>query len=535
MWQIITIILVATNILTAIIFFFQLRTVRKANQNIADSLEKMQTEKHNNPPPNILETISTSIGTVLFALDTNLHFIYINSQITTMSGHSQQFCLNSPIMCLLSTETYIELKRLIEKPENNKIIELLGQLVSPSNQLISVSIKIKKSICPETGKIYWAGSIDTPKLHSDEINSDKNVYRQVMERADTNVIIADIEGVIVQINQSFSQKIGYTPQEIIGHRVQDFQHQILPNYRELWDNIKHGIKWRGEYQIQSKNGQKYWSIINATPLKNPNGDYSHFCAYIEDITLIINKYRSLENTSKILHNQVEMRDKMFSLISHDLRNSVGNLRNISMLQIQEFDTPDTNISMVKKYSEIINDCSSSTYSILENLLVWAKSQFLHQNKHNEIIDVEDLINRNIELLLPQAKQKNITLESIAGNFTEVFADMQALNAILRNLIVNAIKFTEPDGKITLFINTAQDENFAEIAVADTGVGLTEEQKQSIFGNSPQLKSTIGTSNEKGTGLGLMLCLDFVKSMGGKIWVEDNKPKGTVFKFTIPFA
>ena len=230
-----------------------------------------------------------------------------------------------------------------------------------------------------------------------------------------------------------------------------------------------------------------------------------------------------------------MRDKMFSLISHDLRNSVGNLRNISMLQIQEFDTPDTNISMVKKYSEIINDCSSSTYSILENLLVWAKSQFLHQNKHNEIIDVEDLINRNIELLLPQAKQKNITLESIAGNFTEVFADMQALNAILRNLIVNAIKFTEPDGKITLFINTAQDENFAEIAVADTGVGLTEEQKQSIFGNSPQLKSTIGTSNEKGTGLGLMLCLDFVKSMGGKIWVEDNKPKGTVFKFTIPFA
>ena len=536
MWQLLAIISAGVNVLILMFFVIQLRSMRKTNSFIAESLENLQdngTQKQSEV--NVVETISNSLEGVLFALDLDLHISYISSRITFLTGYSLQYCINSPIMCLLTNKTYIDLKRIIDYTTEDKVLETSGNLLSADNKEISTIIKLKKSICPATGKLFWAGIFTPPKLHTDEVNSLKNVYRQVLENAGTSVLIADMEGIIVQVNNAFCSKLEYTSDELIGRKIADFNGKFLPNYQELWANIRHGVKWRSECQTESKSGHKYWDIITITPLKDSSGEYSLFCAYIEDITSIMDKYQGLENTSKMLNNQVEIRNKIFSLISHDLRNSVGNLRNITTLQIAELDNKNCDISTIKKYSDIMSECSSSTYSMLENLLVWSKNMFIRKSLSSEVFDAEDTIKSGLELIQAQASQKNITLECCAENFTEVFGDLQAFNAVLRNLVVNAIKFTEIGGKITVSISASDDENFAEISVADSGVGMTETQKQNIFGQNPQFTTTMGTMNEKGTGFGLMLCKDFVKNMGGKIWVEDNKPKGTVFKFTIPFA
>ncbi|MBO7598508.1 MAG: ATP-binding protein, partial [Bacteroidales bacterium] len=116
-----------------------------------------------------------------------------------------------------------------------------------------------------------------------------------------------------------------------------------------------------------------------------------------------------------------------------------------------------------------------------------------------------------------------------------FADLRSVNAVVRNLITNAIKFSYPGSTINISVDEfSDDNNFAIISVADNGVGMTEEQKQHLFdNNSPS--TTAGTQNEKGTGLGLLLCRDLVEKNGGKIWAKDNKPQGTVFCFTLSFA
>ena len=113
--------------------------------------------------------------------------------------------------------------------------------------------------------------------------------------------------------------------------------------------------------------------------------------------------------------------------------------------------------------------------------------------------------------------------------------MRTVNAVVRNLITNAIKFSYPGGVVKISVDEySGDDNFAIISVADNGVGMTEEQKQHLFDNT-SLSTTAGTQNEKGTGLGLLLCRDLVEKNGGRIWAEDNKPQGTVFCFTLSFA
>ena len=303
----------------------------------------------------------------------------------------------------------------------------------------------------------------------------------------------------------------------------------------LWNTVKNGGTWQGEWQGTAKNGEKYWELVSVSPLFSKDGHISHYVTFKEDITTLKEKLSHLENTSKNLSEKVALRDKMFSLISHDIRNCVGNLKNISTVLNEEINNPTPSQELIAKYATLIADNSTNTYAILENLLSWAKNQFVKAEVKKEIIDIEDIIRQNIEIFNDLASRKDIELECATGNFTEVFADLRAVNAVVRNLITNAIKFSYQGSKIIIAADECKDDdNFALISVADSGVGMSEEQKQHLF-DTTSPNTTAGTQNEKGTGLGLLLCRDLVEKNGGKIWAEDNKPQGTVFCFTLPFA
>jgi len=183
-----------------------------------------------------------------------------------------------------------------------------------------------------------------------------------------------------------------------------------------------------------------------------------------------------------------------------------------------------------KYLSSIRNSSKQAYSLLENLLLWARSQTGNIDFQPEILDLRDIVPDVIELLENQAKKKSISISSLIPEHCPIMADKNMIETIFRNLFTNAIKFTPKNGKIVVSIVSHNDQ--VEISVRDTGVGIAKEDMEFIF-KIERKTTTLGTEKETGSGLGMILCKEFVEKHGGKIWVESELGNGSTFKFTIP--
>lgn len=222
------------------------------------------------------------------------------------------------------------------------------------------------------------------------------------------------------------------------------------------------------------------------------------------------------------------KDKLFSIIAHDLRSPFNSILGFSELLIENIN--DFEIAQSKKLLGIINSSAKNTLVLLDNLLAWAKSQTGQIIFKPEKIALSATINEIIEISNANAKIKNITLNYLQSDINEIYADKNMFMTIIRNLITNAIKFTNSNGKIDIY--SIQNQGKIEIAVSDNGIGMNEETRNKLFSLDTNL-TTNGTANEKGSGLGLVLCKEFVEKHGGKIWVESTVGKGSDFRFTMP--
>lgn len=248
--------------------------------------------------------------------------------------------------------------------------------------------------------------------------------------------------------------------------------------------------------------------------------------YISDYNL------ELENTIKertaALEKAIATKDVVFSIIAHDLKSPFNSILGFTELLKKKLRNLD-----VEKSEKLISSMyfqARITYNLLENLLNWARSN------SNQIVfsptycDISAICYDVIKQMGDTAQIKQITINSFHSNESFVFADKNMLESILRNLLSNAIKFSECQGKIEIFSMPVDE--FIEITIADNGIGMDENVKDNLF-KSDLNESKPGTANEKGTGLGLIICKDFVERNHGKIWIENNREKGTAFKFTLP--
>ena len=245
---------------------------------------------------------------------------------------------------------------------------------------------------------------------------------------------------------------------------------------------------------------------------------------------LISSKRKIELQAKELAQSNALKDKMFSVISHDLRSPVGSIK-----QTLDF----ISSGMLEPGEEIFMDTikdlartSDEAYILLENLLGWAKSQSNILKVIPENIHLNPLVNGVIGLLKLNFESKKIRIENKIPAQTVVYADMQMVNSIVRNLLSNALKFTPENGLIS--ISSTLKGKDVEISVTDTGVGISEADLKRIFNPGNPLK-TYGTNNESGSGLGLTLCNDFVEKNGGQIQVESEPGKGSTFTFSLPRA
>jgi len=227
------------------------------------------------------------------------------------------------------------------------------------------------------------------------------------------------------------------------------------------------------------------------------------------------------------------KDKFFSIIAHDLRSPFNSMLGFSRLLETKYD-----IYEAKEYKKLFGVLSkeiSNAYELVENLLLWSTAQRKKIKFEPKQENLHSIISEVIEQLLQSASSKLITVEYEIPENLVIFADRDMLSTVIRNLVSNAIKFTPKSGKISILAKVNADENqtkFVQVVFKDNGIGIDEDIHANIFSFDSNA-STLGTENEKGTGLGLILCKEFIEKHDGKIGVESEVGKGTTFWFNIP--
>jgi len=242
-------------------------------------------------------------------------------------------------------------------------------------------------------------------------------------------------------------------------------------------------------------------------------------------TVIDEKARLLQKQTNELKELNSMKNKLFSVISHDLKTPLYALRNL-FRSVYQYDLPAEEIKLY--IPEVVNNLNYTT-SLMENLLQWVKNQMQVNVMHQQVIEVTELVTEAVDLLRLQADTKQIAINFTKATPIYIYADRDMISLVIRNLLSNAIKFTPLAGKVN--IDIVEKLSLVEISVKDTGVGMKCEVVEQLFEN--KYYTTQGTANETGTGLGLMLCNDFILRNGGSLDVKSEVGVGSVFSFALP--
>lgn len=251
--------------------------------------------------------------------------------------------------------------------------------------------------------------------------------------------------------------------------------------------------------------------------------------------LILLRFLNQKKNNKILEEknyQLSLlnstKDKFFSIIAHDLKNPLSAFSSITEAlfeNITEMEKTD-----LEKYLKKMYESSNNLLDLLHNLLQWAGSQTGKLQSNPSVFDLRELVEKNIQLLDNYAHQKNIEIISQINNKTYIYADVKMIDTVIRNLITNAVKFTDNNGKIKLYTEKSND--YVNFSVEDTGIGLDDIDLEKLFRIDVDT-STIGKSQQKGTGLGLILCKELIEKNKGKIFADSELGKGSIFTFEIP--
>ncbi len=361
-----------------------------------------------------------------------------------------------------------------------------------------------------------------------------NKFSTGIMNSPSSIVITDIKGTIEYVNPFFCDFTGYSFEEAVGEnpRILNSGKNSKELYKDMWGTILKGEVWNGEIQNRKKNGDLYWEVARIAPIFDEKGKLTNFIAIKEDITERKRTLEKLEQSEKDLREINAKKDKFFSIIAHDLRSPFSGLAGLTDLlrsTIRELSN-----EQVDRYLELISQSTQNISKLLENLLSWAKTQTGKMEYKPDFLQISKIVKEAVDVATITAKNKDIKIESNASEINWVFADENMLKTVLRNLISNAIKYTHKGGKISVIGQKQEIDGvlYNVIGVKDNGVGIPKDKLDRIFSIEDSF-STYGTEKEKGTGLGLILCKEFVEKHKGKIWCESEENKGSTFSFSLP--
>jgi len=457
--------------------------------------------------------------------------IDFNNAYSKMLGYSREELLKTDFHKLTPEIWHDwEQKEVIEKLalDNSFSITYEKEYIHKNRVIFPIELSAFVANDIEGKSYFWAIVTDITERKKAETKIRE--LTQAVTQSPTTIVVADTQGTIVYVNPRFTEMTGYSEQEVIGENPRILKTDKTPpdRFKELWQTVSSGKIWKGELTNKKKNGEEYTEQALIAPVFDENQKIINYIAIKEDITEKKRLENEIVNRNEQLIELNATKDKFISILAHDLRSPFNVL--IGFTHLLQNKIIAENLTSVKEFVDIIEQTSKNTYKLLENLLEWASSQQNRIAYKPETINLQLIVYECYTYVANNAVAKKIEIKMEIGENIFIQADSDMTKTILRNLMTNAIKFTPISGKIVLSAKINQ--TGVEISVSDTGVGMDEKTKNSLF-KIGTTKSTTGTEGEHGTGFGLLLCKEFVEKHGGKIWVESEVGKGSDFKFTMP--
>ncbi|GEM_PF-2471305 len=339
---------------------------------------------------------------------------------------------------------------------------------------------------------------------------------------------------VTYVSPNVENILGYKADEIISPKFK-YSGIIHPEHtKQIEIDVEKALSTNSDsfehkpYRLFKKDGSIMWVHDYTIVIRDEQGDVSDFMGYIVDITDLKETQSALIESQKKLIGLNATKDKFFSIIAHDLRSPFSALLGFSDIIINEI--KKKRYHELETYMDVIKDTSNNTLKLLENLLEWAYTQTDGIQYEPENVTINCIIHNVTKQSKNAADQKGIVVKGDINDSIIIYADKNMITTVLRNLVSNAIKYTKDGGIINIIVK--QDSTDTTITVKDNGIGMKPEKIKRLF-KAEENVSTLGTNNESGTGLGLLLCYEFIKKHNGKIWVDSIVDKGTSFHFTIP--
>mgnify|MGYP001809950403 CR=1 FL=1 len=372
--------------------------------------------------------------------------------------------------------------------------------------------------------------ITEQKLSRMALEESERRFRDMMEHVNMVSAMLDIHGNITFANDYLLKLTGWKQEELIGQNWFDVFIPLGAAVRsDLFRDIELGkVPVHYENEILTRSGELRLIDWSNSILRNSRGEIEGLAGIGVDITEKKNAEKALQESEASLRELNATKDKFFSIIAHDLKGPFNSI--IGLSDLLEEHVQERNYTAVEEYAHIIHKSSIQAINLLTNLLEWSRSQIGRIEYSPEYVEMVNLIHEVSGLFDEQARQKSISIIINLPPNIIAFADKAMISTVLRNLISNAVKFTRPGGTIT--ISAKSSSNKLEVSVSDNGIGILEEDLKELF-LIGEIHTRYGTLNEKGTGLGLILCKEFINKHGGSLDVESRIGKGSKFTFSIP--
>lgn len=466
----------------------------------------------------------------LTELDNN-RYIDVNEAFYSLLGFDKDEVIGKTTeeLGILTTESINAVQ--LKADSNGKVINVEANLKAKNGDIRNVLLFAENiHIQEQKYRFTVVQDITERKKAESKLLESEEKYRTLVQYSGDPIFSFNPDETYRFVNEVFAKTFGKAPGDIIGKRPYDiFPYEEAEKRLELVRKVlKSGQNGEIEVKVVTSSGNEMYYITTADPVRDENGKICWVSCISKNITERKRAELALKESERRLHQLNADKDRFISILGHDLRTPFNSLLGLSAVlseKIQEYD-----ILKIKKIAGDINKTAQNAFNLLEDILLWARIQQGSVPFNPRRLSLEEICKNSVEVLKPNADAKNITIRYWAEGI-HVFADSDMIRTVFRNIVSNAIKFTDNGGVINIKAEK-KDENVT-ISVSDNGIGIQPEDLTKLF-NISEVFTTMGTSGEKGTGLGLLLCKDFIEKHNGKILLKSEVGKGTDFVFILPY-
>lgn len=495
---------------------------------IRDITERKKLQQELEENENLYRTLFKLSPSGIMLEDLSGNIIDFNEAYRESTGYLREELLGKNVRLLVYPELYKAVERNIADLKAGKISE--HDITTLRKDGTTRQIELKEALITlgsgKKGIIVVTNDITKRKAAEQSLRESEEKLRDIFNMMLDGVYKSTHQGRFIEVNPALVKMLGYNSKEELLNI--DIKKELYFDEEDRDSAVlEENLEEMAVFRLKKKDGSAIWVEDHGHLILDEDGNVAFHEGIMRDVTERVIAQNRLEEYARELRESNQIKDKFFSIVSHDLRSPFQGLLAASKILASEIDKLTK--EEVTVLARELNLSIRRQYEFLTDLLDWSKLQRKNSIINPETVFLRKELERVLEPLQLLASQKNIEIRNAVGSCTTVFADLNMLKLVLRNLVANGIKFTNPHGVVV--VSAIEKGDLVDIAVSDNGIGIRKEKLGLIF-NKDTLYTTEGTANETGTGLGLMLCKEIIEKHGSEIVVESEEAKGSKISFAL---